>query len=174
VPADVELDAVARSLVRARERGARIAIDTHGDALAAIVEGVRPELVKVNRHEAAAYLGLPAETDLLELAAGVRRRSGGDVVLTDGAAGSVALTRDGEAWRAGRGSTFGAYPVGSGDCYLGGLLSALDAGESIDRALALAAACAGANAATPGAALFDVDVAVSDRESVSVRRVGMV
>ena len=174
VPADVGLDAVARSLTRARDRGARIAVDTHGAALGALVDAVRPELVKINRHEAAAYLALPAETDLLELAEGVRRRSGGDVVLTDGAAGSVALTRGGDAWRAGRGSTFGAYPVGSGDCYLGGLLSALDAGEGIDRALTLAAACAGANAATPGAALFDTDLARSDRESVSVRRGGMV
>ena len=174
VPADVDLGALARSLQRARDAGARIAVDTHGPALEALVESVRPELVKVNRYEAAAHLRLPVDTDLGELAEEVRRRSGGDVVLTDGAAGSIALTRAGDAWKAGRGSTFGAYPVGSGDCFLGGLLSALDAGETIDRALALAAACAGANAATPGAAVFDSELVWSDRESVSVRLVPMV
>jgi 1-phosphofructokinase family hexose kinase len=169
VPPDVDLDALARSLVAARRAGARIAVDTHGAALDALVESVGPDLVKVNRAEAAAHLGVAADTELALLAQGIRRGSGGDVVITDGAAGSLAVTRDGDAWTAGRGSTFGAYPVGSGDCFLAALLVALDGGETVDRALTLAAACAGANAATPGAALFDVDLARSDRESVSVR-----
>ena len=49
----------------------------------------------------------------------------------------------------------GRYPVGSGDAALGGFLTALDAGGSLDAALALATGAAAANAEVPGAGRLD-------------------
>ena len=52
--------------------------------------------------------------------------------------------------------TQGAFPVGSGDSFLAGLVVGLrESSNDIGFALALATAAAGANAQTPGPALFD-------------------
>jgi len=48
----------------------------------------------------------------------------------------------------------GAFPVGSGDSFLGALVVALDAGEPLADGLRSATAAGTANAAGPGAAVF--------------------
>ncbi|MCR6712379.1 MAG: PfkB family carbohydrate kinase [Demequina sp.] len=50
----------------------------------------------------------------------------------------------------------GLFPVGSGDCFLAGLVSALERGLELGGALAVAARVGAANAQVPGAAVFDV------------------
>ncbi|MET0695511.1 MAG: PfkB family carbohydrate kinase [Propionibacteriaceae bacterium] len=132
--------------------GIRVAIDTHGAALApALAAG--PALVKVNRYEAAELLRVPVDTDLRVMAEEVRARCGAIVVLTDGAAGSVAV--DGErALRAQPPEVVGRFPVGSGDSFLGGLLAGLDAGHDLRQALGMAAASGVANALVPGQGHF--------------------
>lgn len=161
-------DAVA-SLVRlGRQRGRRVAVDTHGAALApAIAAG--PSLVKINRSEAAELLGRPAGDDLAAMAEQIRDQllgggAGPDavVILTDGQHGSLGLRGD-QALRAHplpRHLT-GRFPVGSGDAFLGGLLVALDGGADLSAALRLATATGAANAAVPGAGRFEA-VAVED------------
>jgi fructose-1-phosphate kinase PfkB-like protein len=50
----------------------------------------------------------------------------------------------------------GVFPVGSGDCFLAGLVSGLkESSNNVAFALALATACASANAQIPGPAVFD-------------------
>jgi fructose-1-phosphate kinase PfkB-like protein len=51
----------------------------------------------------------------------------------------------------------GAYPVGSGDSFLAGLVVARATGAGWDDALALALGAGAANAAVPGAACFSRD-----------------
>lgn len=155
IPTDVDLDELAHSLSGARERGIRIAIDTHGAALAHLVRSVRPDLIKVNRAEASELLGRP-EPAPSQLARDIRLLSGGTVVVTDGSRGAGGIDDLGEQFAE---TTFsiGRYPVGSGDSFLAAFLVATENGHPLDEALAAANACAAANAAEPGAARFVVD-----------------
>jgi 1-phosphofructokinase family hexose kinase len=133
--------------------GVRVAVDTHGDALPPAL-AARPDVVKVNRTEAAELLGAGPDADLLEMARAVRRLSGGIVVLTDGVHGSLGL--DGQtALHATAPELVGRYPVGSGDSFLGGLLAVLDRGGDLEEALRLATACGVANALVPGQGHFE-------------------
>lgn len=135
-----------------RQAGVRVAVDTHGDALPSAI-GAGPDLVKVNRYEAAELLDVDPDTELLVLARGVAERSGGMVVLTDGTAGALALDGD-RALHAVAPGVPGRYPVGSGDSFLGGLLAALDRGDDLAAALRTATGCGVANAMTPGQGHF--------------------
>ncbi|MBI5160072.1 MAG: 1-phosphofructokinase family hexose kinase [Micrococcales bacterium] len=156
VPATLPLPALAAAL---RASGARIAVDTSGVALAALAP-TRPALVKVNRTEAAELLGSDASTG--ELAAALRERPGGIAVVTDGAHGAVA-SGPGGVWRAEPDPEPGRYGIGSGDSFLAGLLHALERGDPLPEALALASAAGSANTRRPGGARFaasDVDAAL--------------
>lgn len=162
VPATHASD-LAELLADASRRGIRIAVDTHGDALAAILERVRPDLVKVNRGEAAELLGAGSAASL---AGRLQRRGARLAIVTDGADGAVAA--DGAAVLRAAPPVHGRYAVGSGDCFLAGALVALDRSGSTRDALTLATALAAANTLQPGAALFDVDDARRLRETVAV------
>lgn len=153
----------AATLVRAgRAAGARIAIDQAGPALAAAL-AAGPDLVKVNRHEAADLTG---EADPAHAATALRDRlqaarapgeaappSEAAVVVTLGEEGAFALTPEG-AWR-GSLDVRAPYPTGSGDAFLGGLLHALEAGEGWAGALAIGMGAACANAEAEGAGSVD-------------------
>jgi 1-phosphofructokinase family hexose kinase len=144
-------------------KGARLALDTHGPALRSVLGSFGVGLLKVNRAEAAEALDLPLDVELSSLVSALREAAGSDVVVTDGAHGSIAADASG-LWRVAlppAAGSFGAYPVGSGDSYLGGLLAALDSGVDLPAAVALAAGAATANALVPGAAVFDASVARS-------------
>ncbi|CAN5547702.1 1-phosphofructokinase family hexose kinase [soil metagenome] len=152
MPSSVPVGELAGLVRLGRSLGQSVAIDSHGAALAAALEA-RPELVKVNRREAAELLGLDAATDAFDLALRIRSVTGGRVVITDGADGSIALD-DSSRRRATWTGAIGRFPVGSGDSYLGGLLTGLDRGDPFDAALRLAAGAATANALVPGAGVF--------------------
>jgi 1-phosphofructokinase family hexose kinase len=135
--------------------GRNVAVDT------AALGDARPALVKVNATEASALTGLPVRTtdEALGAAHLLRRRIGGDghaAAVTSGRDGAVLVAADGNAWRA---SLSGAsrYPVGSGDAFLAGLVTALAVGDDWPDALAAALGAAAANAETPGAGLLDAD-----------------
>ncbi|WP_286219268.1 1-phosphofructokinase family hexose kinase [Paraoerskovia sediminicola] len=157
LPTSLGTDALARVLERLRAVGVRAAVDSHGPALAAAMSQ-RPDLVKVNRSEAAELLGVDADGDLLAMVRGLVALTDGVVVVTDGVDGAVAAA-GGEAYRASLRGPIGSFPVGSGDTFLGGLVTGLDRGESLPDALRRATAFATANALVPGTAAFDVSTA---------------
>ena len=73
----------------------------------------------------------------------IRSRAGGDghaVVITLGERGMVLVDPGGEAWY-GEVAARGNYPVGSGDAFLAGMLTALTAGDSWPQSAALRAGC---------------------------------
>jgi 1-phosphofructokinase/tagatose 6-phosphate kinase len=148
---------LADAVRRLHDAGVRVAVDSHGAALHDAV-GARPDLVKVNRAEALELVGAggadDAEPSVPELLAVVHSRTGGLVVITDGAAGAWATDGD-RVLRARLTGHTGGFPVGSGDSFLGGLLVALDGGADLAEALALATATGTANAQVPGAAVLD-------------------
>ena len=142
---------------RLHDAGVRVAIDSHGAALRSAV-GARPELVKVNRAEALELVAGDAEPSVPDLLTAVHARTGGLVVITDGAAGAWATNGD-RVLRARLAGHTGGFPVGSGDSFLGGLLVALDGGADLTEALVLATATGTANAQVPGAAVLDPSLA---------------
>jgi ribokinase len=134
---------------RARRRGVRViwnAAPARGidrDALECV------DVLVVNEIEAAflsAGLGLPTGSPP-ELAAGVHDRLGIDVVLTCGASGSVAATRQG-AWRIRALAVAAVDTTGAGDAFVGVLASALERG--LDHAEAFAQATVGSALACLG------------------------
>lgn len=153
MPGAFGADALAALLHQARSGGARVAVDTHGAALVAALADP-PDLVKVNRDEAAEALGAAAGATAEDLAAALHETTGVVCVVTDGTAGAVAADRSGPR-RVALASPVGRYPVGSGDSFLGGLVVSLDNGEDLDLALCLASGAAAANAQELGAAVFD-------------------
>ena len=153
-PKELAADAIAVLVGIGHAAGVRVAVDTHGPALPGAVEA-GPELVKINRYEAADLLDLSPSTDLQQLALAVRDRSGGLVVLTDGPGGALAVRRPTTSTGSPFPTCTASYPVGSGDSFLGGLLTELDRGASLVDGLRVAAAAGAANALVPGPGRFE-------------------
>ena len=109
-----------------------------------------------------------------EAAEAIRARAGGDghaVVVTLGEQGMVLVDPTGDAWH-GAVAARGDYPVGSGDAFLAGLLTALSADPSgrLARGGALGLGAATANAEVPGAARLDPRAHVNWLRGPSSRR----
>jgi 1-phosphofructokinase family hexose kinase len=152
-------DAGYRDLVRdARVEGVRVALDADRDRLRLGLEA-EPEVVKVNATEAGELLGVPTSRrdDALAAAAKLRDLAGGDGhagLVTRGAEGVALAAPDGSLY-AGRLYVRGRFPVGSGDAFLAGLVTALDRGDDWEAALRLALGAATANAELAGAGRLD-------------------
>jgi len=154
MPASLGVGALVDVLQIADRAGIRVALDSHGEALRAALGSTSPALLKINRAEAAELLGLSTELPLVELARALRATTGGAIVVTDGVDGALGIDTDDSAVHVSLTGHRGEFPVGSGDSFLGGLVVALDAGETLERGMRLATAAATANAMVPGAALF--------------------
>jgi 1-phosphofructokinase family hexose kinase len=154
LPPGTDSDSYSRLIEMARRAGVATALDSRSDALAHTLEA-RPDLVKINAHEASEVLDRSVEgTDAcLEAAAEIRERTGGSghaAVITMAEDGMVVVDPAGVRWR-GRLYVRGRYPVGSGDSVLAGILVGLDRGDAWPQAIALGLGAAAANAETPGA-----------------------
>jgi len=151
-------DGYRRIVAEARDAGVRVALDAAEQHLANALQA-RPDIVKVNRIEAAELVGRSTKKRGGSLAAAedLRRRAGGTGhagLVTRGAKGVVLVSPDGSALE-GTLYVHGRYPVGSGDSFLAGLVVALDRGDELDDALRLALGAAAANAELPGAGRLD-------------------
>lgn len=173
LPAGAPQNGYTRFVAQARERGVPVALDSRGAALPGAV-AAGPDLVKINALEAAELLDGPVDGLRAAVAAAheVRERAGGAeraTVITLGAEGAVMVDGSGQAWH-GRSEARGRYPVGSGDVFLGAMLTALERGEDWTRALALAIGASAANAEIPGAGRFDPERAVHIARAAVVSR----
>jgi 1-phosphofructokinase family hexose kinase len=155
-PQGLPTSAYAELVIMAHQAGLQVAVDTHGPALESALQE-SPELVKINRYEAAELIGRDAEgADLAELAKIIGDRTGGQVIITDGRAGALGRSADGAVHLATLPDDLnGRYPVGSGDAFLGGWLAATDVGAGPATALRLATGCGAANALVPGPGNLD-------------------
>jgi 1-phosphofructokinase family hexose kinase len=148
-----------RDLVgEARAAGVHVAVDAEGERLRLALEA-QPEVVKVNQVEARELLDVPTarREEALTAAQKIRDLAGGDGhagLVTRGADGVVLAAPDGTLFE-GMLYVRGRYPVGSGDAFLAGLVTALDRGAGWEDALRLALAAATANAELPGAGRLD-------------------
>jgi 6-phosphofructokinase 2 len=154
VPPGVPQDFFARVIRLAKQCGAKTVIDTSGAALeAALEEGVT--LIKTNLVELIEFIGRPLGRDADYIAACrhlARAGSAQAVALTLGEDGALLVTAD-RAWRAMPLKIEVVSTVGAGDSFLGGLVCALAAGQSIEQAFALAVAAGSAAVLTAGTGL---------------------
>jgi 1-phosphofructokinase family hexose kinase len=150
-------DGYARLTAIGREAGARIALDAREIALEHGV-AAHPDVVKVNAEEAGWFLATDIRTREAAVAAAtaIRERldEGGVAIVTRGADGASVAMPDGSTME-GRLYARGPYPVGSGDAFLAGLVTALERGDRWEAAIRLALGAATANAETPGAGRLD-------------------
>ncbi len=111
--------------------------------------------IKINGDEANVLLGGKIVEEQGAVAAAQRIRALGPprVVITLGADGAVLVEAEG-AWRVSAPRVTVLSAVGSGDCFLAGLVAMLAEGRSVESALALAAACGAANAQRADVASF--------------------
>ena len=146
--------AVRRLLCGVRDRGAISIIDSSGSGLRyALSCGV--DIIKVDHTEAAEVTGCtdPAAS-AVALLEGCER-----AVVTAGASGAIAASRDGERLRVPPAEVDARYPAGSGDAFAAAL--ALGAAEGPGRwlqTLRAAAAAGAANTLQAGAGALDRDV----------------
>jgi 1-phosphofructokinase family hexose kinase len=150
LPGGVPSDTYARLLDSLARAGVPGLLDASGEALRAGCDA-QPLLVKPNRDEATALLGMPvaSEADARVAVRAIARRGPKRVVLSLGADGAVVLWDDRLA-RVRVPRVEARNATGSGDCLLGGIAVALARGLSADDALRLGAACGAANALTSG------------------------
>jgi 1-phosphofructokinase family hexose kinase len=172
-PQGLQADAFAELTGIAQAAGLRVAVDTHGPALRDALRA-RPELIKVNRYEAAELLDREAESaDLAELTGLIAESTGGTVIITDGRAGAVSRGVDGGVHHVRLPADIsGLYPVGSGDAFLGGWLAATDRGDAPEEALRIATGCGTANALCPGAGSFDRETAEDVARQAMISTIG--
>ena len=145
-----------------RTTGARIAVDTSGEPLRALLAAgptSAPDLLKPNAEELAEVTGV-AEADLADdpdaLLSAVRTlhdRGVAEVLLTLGADGALLSTADGGLWSARPPAIAVRSTVGAGDCSLAGYVLADLAGAAPAERLATAVAYGAASASLPGSAV---------------------
>ena len=158
----------AASLVEAaRGAGARVAVDTSGQALRS-AWGRGPELVRVNRDELAAVLEVarpevpaPPYPALGSVAMGV---------VSDGALPIEAWQEGGRRWRILPPPVASKNTIGCGDAMLAGLLQALSEGRAFDDALLFATAVAAAQAESRHAGELDPERARSFAQGLYAAR----
>ncbi len=141
-------EAYADLVARLRRAGGRCLVDASGELLMRAAEA-SPFLVKPNREEAEGLSGRAIDGPRAAAAVARELSAGGiDVVIVSlGAAGAVAA-RGGEAVHAWVELPEAKYPVGSGDCLLGGAAVALERGQGLLDVLRLGVACGAANTLT--------------------------
>lgn len=175
LPVGAPDDGYARLIRLARDEGIPVALDARDEALLLGVSA-GPHVVKVNAEEAGTLLGTKVETleDARAAAEELRWRVDGDgrgAIVTRGAEGAVVVGPDGAVLRA-RLYEQGPYPVGSGDAFLAGLITALDRRSTWADALAIALGAAAANADMPGAGRLDRSRALELSKRAEVRTLG--
>jgi 1-phosphofructokinase len=140
----------------------RIAVDTSGPALRAVVDDAKPDLIKPNDDELAELAGveLPTDADLPHAVLAVARRlvpsQVAAALVTLGAHGAVLVDADG-AWAGVPPRISVASTVGAGDSSLAGYLLADVEGAAPDERLRRAIRYGAAAASLPGTQAPTVD-----------------
>lgn len=154
----------------ASSRTVPVLADTYGPALPALL-GERPAILKVNAAEAGEASGVSVVDARSAADAGRILRDAGAacVIVTIGLEGAVVVGAD-DPIQLIPPDLRGAYPVGSGDAFLGGLAVTLARGEELVAAATLGMAAGIANADLPGAGVLDAATVDRVRPTIDVQR----
>lgn len=147
-PPGVPEDFYARLAAAAHAAGVRTLVDAQRGPLRAALTA-RPFLVKPNREEAGATLGLSLsgnpEDDARAAVAALTRAGARWALVSLGAPGSLLGDDSGALWRITSPKVAVVNPIGSGDSLAAGLLLAVTQGASVPEAAAYGTACGAAN-----------------------------
>ena len=172
LPPGAPEDFYARCVRLARDRGARIAVDCSGPALAAALEE-GPDLVKPNKRELSLLVGRSLDDPQeQERAASDLAESGASrmVALTLGPEGALLATRD-DLVRSRAPHVSLSSAVGAGDSFTAALVMALAEGRPAAKALRRGVAAGAAALLTPATELCQPgDVDRLDRELAAMER----
>ncbi len=140
-----------------RDAGKRVWVDTSNAPLHAVLP-INGITIKINGDEAGEILGKTVNTPQLAVSAALefQRRGTGNVVITLGKDGAVMVDASGHWW-AKPPAIHVKDPIGSGDSFLAGLVTAVASGLSADIALKHAVAAGAANATTVGGGDFPLE-----------------
>jgi 1-phosphofructokinase family hexose kinase len=147
LPAGLNPDFYVSVIEAAREAGAKVYVDTSGDALRES-SNAAPDFVKTNRAEAESLEGRPLKTteEIAHAAGEIIQRGSGSAAITLGREGLIWFERkNGPVWMARPPRMNVISTVGCGDATLGGFACAAAQGIIGEEALRLAAACGAAN-----------------------------
>jgi 1-phosphofructokinase family hexose kinase len=171
LPLGAPLDGYARLIRLAREHGVVTVVDAQGEPLATGLDA-RPDVVKVNAAEAGEISGsrVTDATSATASADALRRAGAGCAVITLGGDGAVIATDHGR-WHLTSQAPAGAYFVGSGDAFLGGLAVGLARGQSVLDAARLGMAAGIANTHLPGAGVLDGGLVAGLVPAIEVRSI---
>ena len=161
LPPGTPVDWYAELVAGLRDTGARLAVDTSGEPLRALLSGGpggAPDLLKPNAEELAELTGLPADdlTDPAAVLAALRtvhEQGVAEILLTLGGDGALLSTADGGVWSASPPPIAVRSTVGAGDCSLAGYVLADLAGADPAERLRTAVAYGAASASLPGSAV---------------------
>jgi len=150
LPPEISTATFARFVADVRRSGARLAVDTSGDALSAAVEA-RPDLLKPNLAELAELAGRTLATlaDVVSAAEAVRAAGVPTVLVSLGAEGGVLVGPDGVVVGTSR-VDVPRSTVGAGDSFLAGYLASETAGGAPRDALLAALTWGAAATRLPG------------------------
>lgn len=167
-------DYYARCIRLAHERGAQVVLDASGEALQVALRE-KPQVIKINAHELAGLRqssDFPDEGSLIAAARSVAEQTQGQVIVTRGQKGTIAVDRGGSAWKVGTVVPQRVIsPIGSGDSFAAGVAVGLSRGRPLERLLALGTACAVANVETPHAAHFAKTAVTKKVDSIIIERI---
>ncbi len=158
IPPTLPSDIYARMLARPAGKAIRVAVDTTGEALRAVLP-YRPFIIKPNRRELEELLGesLDTQQDLVRAARRLQAEGARHVLVSLGGDGALLLDGDGHVHTAGACRGTVQSTVGAGDSMLAGFLAGCgeDAAPNYAQALRLGTACGGATAFSVGPATGD-------------------
>ncbi|MBK9697903.1 MAG: bifunctional hydroxymethylpyrimidine kinase/phosphomethylpyrimidine kinase [Propionibacteriaceae bacterium] len=165
-PPGVGPEALVDLVTRVAKAGGKLALDTGPVWLPAALPA-RPWLITPNLAEAEAVLSGEADSEPVEVgaaaleravkaAAALHARGIPEVVVTAGSAGAAWCTDDGSGRLAGL-QVEVRNPIGAGDAFMGGLVSALERGEPFAAAVrwGMATACSAIEQWVPGGAVAE-------------------
>lgn len=157
----------------ARSRRVPVFLDTYGPALEAIW-GFWPQVVQLNRREAAAHLRNPSasDADVINLLKDWARHGVRIGVVTDGPR-AVLAQHHGQLLRVTPPAIEVVNPIGSGDCLLAGLVDGWLADLGPEPIIRRAVGCAVANALVWDAGAIDLGEAARLAEAVAIEPIGV-
>ncbi|SIO08838.1 1-phosphofructokinase/tagatose 6-phosphate kinase [Singulisphaera sp. GP187] len=167
-PAPVTHGLYSDLIALARSRRIPVFLDTYGPALEAIW-GFWPEVIQLNRREAALHLRKPTVTDadVLGMLESWSRHGVRYGLVTDGP-GPVLIRHRNTIFRATPPSIDAVNPIGSGDCLLAGLADAWLSGLDPEATLRHAVGSAVANALVWDAGAIDPEEVKRQGEAVEI------
>lgn len=167
LPADTPVDTYVTMARFARRSNKRFILDTSGAALAATLKEGQVFLVKPSLGELEQFCGHSLDTDGVSKAAHELVTSGAAeyVAVSMGAQGAVIASSSGVR-RLTTPEVSVRSAVGAGDSFVGGFVSSLVSGETVDEAFLMASAAGAAAVMTPGTELCRADDVESLRPRV--------